>query len=134
MVSSIFGGGDSGGGNPALLMQNATPMPNLPVAGKDSPVIDPHEYGTFQNFLPEPLAEGVNPMATGLRPEMLNYKPPSGVTDPEIKALRDKLAATVAAKPVEEGYVPKMLPGGGLDPSDPGNVARYNELMRGGGR
>jgi hypothetical protein len=91
-------GGDDSSGLAALIAQRgaATPMPGLPVAGKDSTVGDPHEYGTFQNFLPDIQAEGVNPSATGLRPEMFQYKKPQGVVDPEIQSLRDQLASLKA--------------------------------------
>jgi hypothetical protein len=91
------GGGDSSGLS-ALIAQRgaATPMPGLPVAGKDSTIGDPHEYGTFQNFLPDIQAEGPNPSATGLRPEMFEYKKPQGVVDPEIQSLRNELASLKA--------------------------------------
>jgi len=91
MVSS---GGDDGGGLAAMMaMRAATPMPGLPIAGADSTIGDPYEYGKFQNFLPDIQAEGKNPSATGLRPEMFQYKKPSGVVDPEIEKLRNELAA-----------------------------------------
>ena len=71
--------GDSGG-NPMALSQGATPQPGLPIAGagKDSMASDPFEYGKFQNFLPDPAPSGPNPMATGIRPDMLQYKSPGG--------------------------------------------------------
>ena len=88
-------GGDSGAGSMAMMMQGS-PMPGLPVAGRDT-AIDPYNYGQFQNFLPEIQAEGQNPMATGLRPEMFEYRSPSGKVDPgvgdQIQQLRDQLAA-----------------------------------------
>ena len=71
--------GGGGGGNPALLMQGGTPMPGLPVAGKDSNIGDPYDYGKFQNFLPDIPAEGKAPSATGLRPDMFKYRSPSGI-------------------------------------------------------
>jgi hypothetical protein len=76
-----------------MAMRAATPMPGLPIAGADSTIGDPYEYGKFQNFLPDVQAEGKNPSATGLRPEMFQYKKPSGVVDPEIQKLRNELAA-----------------------------------------
>ena len=83
------------------LMGQGTPMPGLPVAGTDDAVKNPFEYGKFQNFLPEIKAEGVNDMATGLRPDMFQYKSPSGVVAEsggsnnfaaDIQGLRDELA------------------------------------------
>jgi hypothetical protein len=89
--------GSSGGGDDGMAammaMRAATPMPGLPIAGADSTTGDPYEYGKFQNFLPDVQAEGKNPSATGLRPEMFQYKKPSGVVDPEIEKLRNELAA-----------------------------------------
>jgi len=90
-------GGGGGGGNPALLMQNAAPMQGLPVAGKDSTIGSPYEYGKFQNFLPDIPAEGPAPSATGLRPDMFQYRSPSGVVAQsdvgnQIQQLRDALA------------------------------------------
>ena len=95
-------GGDDGGLSSLLAMQAAQPMPGLPVAGKDSTIGDPYEYGKFQNFLPDIKAEGQNDMATGLRPNMFNYtKPnPGGGVLPgtslssanDIQGLRDKTA------------------------------------------
>ena len=105
-------------------------IPGLPVAGKDSTIGDPYEYGKFQNFLPDAKASGPNDMATGLRPEMFEYRKP----------LRDQLAETIqtpaagpaAATPQPSGgYTPKYLPNGQLDQNDPGNIARYYELMGG---
>jgi len=131
----------------AMLQQQqpATPMPGLPVAGKDSSVGDPFQYGKFQSFLPEPKSSGPNDMATGLRPEMLQYRSPNGGgggggmgADPEVAKLRDELAKLKAAPAASGGpapggdaggYTPKYLPNGQLDPSDPGNIARYYELM-----
>lgn len=90
--------GGGGGGNPAYLYMGAdNPMPGLPVAGKDSTIGSPYEYGKFQSFLPEIKAEGQNDMATGLRPEMFQYKSPSGVVAQsdqgnQIQSLRDQLA------------------------------------------
>jgi hypothetical protein len=59
----------------------ATPMPDLPVAGKNSTIGDPYQYGKFQNFLPTIKAEGRNDNATGLRPDMFVYRGPGGVTE-----------------------------------------------------
>jgi hypothetical protein len=96
-------GGGGGGGNPQALYQNAAPMKNLPIAGEGGGVGSPWEYGQFQNFLPDIKAEGQNPMATGLRPDMFKYKSPSGVvaesdTGNQIKELRDALAALQAGQ------------------------------------
>ncbi len=114
-------------------------IPGLPVAGADSTVGDPFTYGKFQSFLPEPKGSGPNDMATGLRPEMLEYRSPTHGSD----QLRNQLAATITSSPNAPaagpaaatpqpsggGYTPKYLPNGQLDPSDPGNIARYYELM-----
>jgi hypothetical protein len=70
--------GDSGG-NPMALLSGGTPMPGLPIAGSN-PTGDPYKYGQFQNFLPDVQADGQNPSATGLRPEMFDYKKPGGGT------------------------------------------------------
>jgi hypothetical protein len=91
--------GSSGGGSsdPSALYRNAAPMADLPIAGAGSTIGSPFEYGQFQSFLPEIQAEGENPMATGLRPEMFQYKSPTGVTAPSndtlgIESLRADLA------------------------------------------
>lgn len=73
-------GGGGGSSDPSALMRTAAPMQGLPVAGKDSTIGSPYEYGQFQSFLPEIKAEGQNPMATGLRPDMFQFKSPTGVT------------------------------------------------------
>ena len=96
-------GDDGGSGYFPGMFGAASPMPGLPVAGKDNVVGDPYQYGKFQNFLPDIKAEGRNDMATGLRPEMFNYtKPnPGGGVLPgntlssanDIQGLRDQLAA-----------------------------------------
>jgi len=104
-------GGDDGGLSSLLAMQAAQPMPGLPVAGKDSTIGDPYEYGKFQNFLPDIKAEGRNDNATGLRPEMFAYQKPvpgggAGNT------LRDTLAQTVASGGASSG-------GGGGPPAAP---------------
>ena len=96
-MTSSSGGGTSDMLGAILASRPATPMPGLPVAGQDSSVGDPHEYGTFQSFLPEIQAEGRNPSATGLRPEMFEYRRPSGVVDPEVQDLRDQLAQLQAS-------------------------------------
>lgn len=100
------GGGDGGMGMMSLMGQG-TPMPGLPIAGQGGGV-NPREYGMFQNFLPEPLEEGQNPMATGLRPDMLKFRSPNGVEAAgsgggaggnlagEIEALRGELAKLTA--------------------------------------
>ena len=94
--------GSSGGSSDdlaGLLMasREATPMPGLPVAGKDSTIGDPYAYGKFQNFLPVTQASGANPSATGLEPEMFQYTTPSGGTDPEVQSLRNELAQLKAS-------------------------------------
>lgn len=86
-----MGSSGGGGGNPQALMGNSTPMKGLPIAGEGGGVGDPREYGTFQSFLPDVQAEGPNPMATGLRPDMFQYKKPTGVLPP-----RDELAQVIA--------------------------------------
>lgn len=96
-----MGSSKGGGGNPAALSMAAAPMPGLPIAGKDSTIGNPFEYGKFQNFLPDiPAAgEGPAPSATGLTKEMFLYRSPSGVVEKsagpgadEISSLRDALA------------------------------------------
>jgi hypothetical protein len=96
--------GGGGGGNPAHLMMGASPMAGLPVAGANGAVSDPFNYGKYQSFLPNPVAEGQNEMATGLRPDMFNYRspkdimagnagaPPGDNTGSQIQELRDQLA------------------------------------------
>jgi hypothetical protein len=74
------------------MMQQGTPMPGLPVAGSANATGDPYEYGQFQNFLPDVKSEGPNDMATGLRPDMFQYKKPN----PGGGTLRDTLAQAVA--------------------------------------
>ena len=76
-----MGSSGGGSGNPALLAQAGVPMPGLPVAGKDSNIGDPYNYGKFQNFLPDIPAEGRAPSATGLRPDMFKYRSPDGILD-----------------------------------------------------
>ena len=98
-----MGSSGGGGGFNPLAFGAANPMPGLPIAGANSTIGDPYEYGKFQNFLPDIKAEGRNDMATGLRPEMFNYtKPnPGGGVLPgntlssanDIQGLRDQLAA-----------------------------------------
>jgi len=121
-------GGGGGGGNPALLMQNARPMQGLPVAGQGGGIGSPYEYGKFQNFLPDVKAEGPNDMATGLRPEMFEYRSPSGVvqqsnSDTQIAELRNSLAALQAAQAAQQnqfgagqgGMLPWADPFGGIN-------------------
>jgi len=98
---SSSGGGDGGIGA-LLAMQAANPMPGLPVAGANSTIGDPYDYGKFQNFLPDIQAEGQNPSATGLRPDMFVYRSPKGVVDQsdlgsQITGLRNQLAQLQAA-------------------------------------
>jgi hypothetical protein len=98
-----MGGDSGGGGNPAALYQNAAPMEGLPIAGKDSTIGSPFEYGQYQSFLPDlpsadQMKEGMRaPSATGINSDMMKFKSPSGVIAPnpgadEIKGLRDELA------------------------------------------
>jgi hypothetical protein len=75
-------GDDGGSGYFPGMFGAASPMPGLPVAGKDNVVGDPYQYGKFQNFLPDIKAEGRNDSATGLRPDMFTYRGPGGVTAP----------------------------------------------------
>jgi hypothetical protein len=95
-------GGGGGGGNPGLLTQNAAPMQGLPIAGKDSTIGSPYDYGKFQNFLPDIPAEGPAPSATGLKPDMFTYRSPSGKVDPsqndQIQELRNTLAQLQASQ------------------------------------
>ena len=100
--------GDGSGGYFPGMFGAATPMPGLPIAGKDSAIGDPYEYGKFQNFLPDIKAEGRNDNATGLRPDMFIYKSPSGVVqqssgDAQIQDLRNQLAALQAAQASQGG-------------------------------
>jgi hypothetical protein len=101
-------GGGGGSSDPSALYRTAAPMEGLPVAGKDSTIGSPYEYGEFQNFLPDIQAEGQNPMATGLRPEMFQYKSPTGVTAPSSDTLGiDSLRADLAklmAKPKDDPF------------------------------
>src|SRR6187399_1568279 len=88
-------GDDGGAGWQAVLAsQPATPMPGLPVAGKDNVVGDPYKYGKFQQFLPDDLIHetGRNDNATGLRPDMFRYRGPGEGSNP-----RDELAKAIAA-------------------------------------
>jgi hypothetical protein len=95
-------------------------MPGLPVAGQ-GPGVDPYKYGQFQNFLPDIKAEGPNDMATGLRPDMFNYKKPGGGAvdtaggggggsggnvEGEIQGLRDQLAQLTAGGGGRGGMLP----------------------------
>jgi hypothetical protein len=101
--------GGGGGGNPAHLMMGGTPMAGLPIAGANGAVADPQNYGKYQSFLPDIKAEGPNEMATGLRPDMFNYRSPrdilagndggttlGGDTGSQIQSLRDELARLAA--------------------------------------
>ena len=75
-----MGSSDGGGGGGQYMMsQVGPPMPGLPIAGSPEANIDPTNYGKYQSFLPEPLAEGTNPMATGLRPDMLKFRTPKEI-------------------------------------------------------
>ena len=127
---------------------NAAPMPGLPIAGANSTIGDPYEYGKFQNFLPDIKAEGQNDMATGLRPHMFNYTKPnpgggvlpgttlgdSGASD--IQGLRDQLAALTAQ--ISGGGGPGAGAGGaggvGWGPFEAGGSGRHypgNLFVRG---
>ena len=105
-----MGSDGGGGGNPQALYQNAAPMEGLPIAGKDSTIGSPYEYGKFQNFLPDIKADGPNDMATGLCPDMFMYKSPSGVVaqsdqSGQIDQLRDALAKlTEASKKKDQQF------------------------------
>jgi len=72
-------GSSGGGGGGYMVSPVGPPMPGLPVAGADSTIGSPFEYGKFQNFLPDIKSEGPNDVATGLRPDMFTYRSPSGV-------------------------------------------------------
>ena len=119
--------GDGGGGNPAMLGVG-TPMPGLPVAGQDGG-LDPLTRGKFQNFLPDIQADGQNPMATGLRPGMFEYRSPGSApaadSGGEATAARDALAQVVAgaASGGGGGGGPGLNPLGGIDNSHEGGTA-----------
>jgi hypothetical protein len=99
-----MGSSDSGGYSGPIASAVGPPIPGLPVAGADSNIGDAYKYGKFQSFLPDLAASGPNPMATGLRPEMLEYKSPGGGVQQgggggggdTIQALRTELAKVVA--------------------------------------
>lgn len=131
-----MGSSSGGGGGGYMMSQVGPPMPGLPVAGSPEATIDPQNYGKYQSFLPEPLADGQNPMATGLRPEMLQYLSPKDTAARGSGALRDVLAEEVAKAPAAaeaSGGGLKYLPNGQLDQNDPGNIAYYYKMMGGGG-
>lgn len=102
--------GGGGGGNPNAMFMNVAPMKGLPVAGADSNIGSAYEYGKFQNFLPDIKADGPNDMATGLRPEMFEYRSPGGAQSGggpapgggnaagQVQQLRDALAAIQAGQ------------------------------------
>lgn len=97
-----MGSSDSGGYSGPISSPVGPPIPGLPVAGADSNIGDAYKYGKFQNFLPDIASSGPNPMATGLRPEMLEYRSPGGGVQQDsgggdqIAALRAELAKVVA--------------------------------------
>ena len=100
-----MGSSGGGSGNPNLLNQNADPMPGLPVAGKDSTIGDPFQYGKFQSFLPDATAAG-GPLAHGLTPGMFNYNSPGtpaaaqpGGVGNQIQDMRNQLAQMQAGAP-----------------------------------
>lgn len=106
-----MGSSGGGGGNPSLMMQAASPMAGIPIAGQGGGVGNPFEYGYFQNFLPDAPAAG-QPMqsATGLTSDMMQYRAPqSGQMAPsnadlmrnELAALQAKMAA-MQQKPAEQ--------------------------------
>ena len=149
-MGSSGGGGDGGAGMMAMMGQG-TPMPGLPVAGRDSTIIDAYEYGQFQNFLPDIKAEGQNDMATGLRPDMFKYTKPNpsggsgstlgGDVDSQIQDLRDQLAkiqsggggAGAAAAPGMEGMLPVGFAGrGGVGTMGMGSGAPQGPIGGGG--
>ena len=90
-------GGGGGGGNPGMLASNAAPMKGIPIAGQEGGIGDAFNYGKFQSFLPDAKAEGPNDMATGLRPDMFQFKSPNGnvaggTGGTQIEDMRDILA------------------------------------------
>jgi len=134
-------GDDGGSGYFPGMFGAASPMPGLPVAGKDNVVGDPYQYGKFQNFLPDIKAEGRNDSATGLRPDMFTYRGPNGVTAPgpgggpaapaaaggggdtagltsQIQGLRDQLAMLQASSMSNN----QQLPIGGINRTTPGDT------------
>ena len=122
-----------GGGNPGLLSQFAGKLGNLPVAGEEGTARDPYDYGKYQSFLPNISAEGPNPMATGLRPSMFEYRSPKeilagngtegggeggggttlgGDTGKQTEDLRGELAKLTAARPAAgAGPIGGRIPG-----------------------
>jgi hypothetical protein len=117
---------DDGGGSYAG-SGTATPMPNLPIAGKDAASVpDAYNYGKFQSFLPDVKASGVNPMATGLTPDMFTYKSPSGVAASnnssdagnQISSLRDELASLTSTLKSVQSQQGSNYSTGPADPVD----------------
>jgi len=116
-------GGGGGGGNPAALYQNAAPMGGLPIAGAESTIGSPYEYGQFQSFLPDvPTAEQHSqgqraPSATGLNSDMFQYRSPTGVVAEsgvgnQISDLRGalaKLTAEAAAKKDDNPFAHPLI-------------------------
>ena len=126
----------SGGSYQGPIASSAGPaIPNLPVAGADSTIGDPFKYGRFQNFLPDIQAEGRNPSATGLRPDMFTYRGPDGSSGPgpgmaaassggdanlsgQIQGLRDQLAQLQASSQANNVTWPGGAQRVGNDPID----------------
>jgi hypothetical protein len=126
-----MGSSDGGGGFNPLAFGAATPMPGLPVAGAGGTIGDPYEYGKFQNFLPDIKAEGVNDMATGLRPHMFNYtKPNPGGAAGNSLTPGASGAGAPAASPVVQANL--GAPGGGSPSDELRNQLAM--LTQGGGR
>jgi hypothetical protein len=90
----------------------ATPMPNLPIAGSGSSVGDPFKYGKFQSFLPDIKPSGPNPSATGLRPEMFEYRAPgtAPAAGDQIQQLRDELAKLTSSPQPQIQQSPSQPP------------------------
>ena len=95
MVSS--GGDDVGGGGGQQAFGSATPMADVPISGGPGMAPDPTNYGRFQSFRPK---SGSDASATGLTPEMFQYRTPQevlgGASGGAAPALRQQLAAAMA--------------------------------------
>jgi len=100
--------------NPANLSMGATPTPGLPVAGQGGGTgSDPFSYGKYQSFLPDITGEGPNPMATGLKPEMFDYKSPGGAPPPVLGGGE----APGAPNPLRDMLAKMKVGGGGAPPN-----------------
>lgn len=125
------------GGYQGPIMTSPGPaIPGLPVAGADSTIGSPFDYGKFQNFLPDIKSTGPNDVATGLRPDMFQYRSPSGAMAP-----RDQLAQTIAAAPAAPASAPASAPaasgtnwGSLFSQMSPQDIATWQSTMNSAGR